>query len=170
MNYYTFFKEELSNTITYNFITEAGYVYAVEFDFSLYSDYLDNHPNLLKKSVSLIIHQVSIGDKKKQNRTKLFCTIEKCIDDFIDNQEDDMILIYHCDYSDSKQEHRNRIFNSWYAKSILRETITKSDFNIEFDGQSYYMGYLTKSNNPNAQEIEQEFNEFAVQLPYISSK
>ena len=168
-DFYSYIQEQDDDdVISYSFLTSHGLLYYVYFDPYEYNDHIGRYPHLLNSGYGFGFHRMSKG-KGWINDPKTGETISKIIFDFIEDRGNDVVLLYHCDYSDAKQKGRDKIFNNWYTKSKIKKAIIKKSVKvsqIEENGKEtdYFMGYLTTIENPKKEEVEIEFTTFAENL------
>ncbi len=81
-------------------------------------------------------------------------TIITSIFDFL--KDDKNILVYVCSQSDSRQRHRNRLFNQWF-REYSQNRFFKGD--VTFDGDTF-VSFITSRKNPYTGDFNQAFFNF----------
>jgi len=168
-DFYSYTQEEDDgDVISYSFITSNGSLYYVYFDPYQYIKYTDVYPHLLRFGYAFGF-QRSVKGHGWLSDTKIGSTISKIIFDFIQENGNEVVLLYHCDYADKKQKGRDKIFNEWYENSEIKHAFIKKrvEVNITNDKgneNDYYVGYLTSINNHHSINVENEFSMFAEKL------
>lgn len=112
---------------TYFFVTDTGAEYEILFTdgSALFSTTaLECH-----EVYNIIINKIRAGTGRRD--PEIAVTIEAVLEHFFSHRN--RILIYTCDSADLKHLLRNRLFNSWFAKSHLKNSIVKLDH--QFDNQ-----------------------------------
>ena len=152
--------DEENGNISYVFYSTNGAVYAVSFDESGYDKYLNEYPNLFKSGYALGFFQVTLPIHKIIKDPLLFNTIENIIEEFVTRIGNDIVLLYHCDYSDGRQSQRDKLFRDKFEKSLLKDkfAISRYELYIPETDTKQYMGYITSINNPNIKMVELEFD------------
>lgn len=163
--YYSIREEHSDGNYTYSFITDSNILYSIEFDLSVYDEYLEQFPLLLNNgyAFSIFSHETAIGTKRKYDegvRNTIFMIVNKqytyC--------GDDTILLFHCDHADNKQRHRSIVFNTWYREADQANEYIKESLEIEVNQdpvQKHYLGYITKRTNSQIVQLEEEFDRFS---------
>ncbi len=169
-NFYSYILEEDdSDVISYSFLTSNRSVYYVYFDPYEYVRYTDNYPHLLESGFAFGFQRIIKGNGPWISDLKIGETISRIVIDFIKEHGADVVLLYHCDYSDKKQRGRDKIFNDWYECSAMKQSFIKKKIAVIIVNKNggvidYYMGYLTSKNNSLSQNVEDEFSLFAENL------
>jgi hypothetical protein len=96
-------------------------------------------------------------------------TISKIIRDFISTHGPEVVLLYHCDYSDRKQKGQDKTFERWYQNSAVNHQFIKKRIEVDIVNNQgiqteYFIGYLTSCDNPGKLVVEIEFARFAESL------
>ena len=133
----------------YNFITDYGIDYNVGFTPSdLMPDY---------ESYEFII--TNPNHRKSPRDYKLRDSILTLLYEFFRNRE--AVMLYLCETGDKRQEHRNRLFASWYQHAtkhhkyfaLLNAVIPDEE------GVWNYVALILRPDHPQFVKIAQEFNE-----------
>lgn len=76
-----------------------------------------------------------------------------------------VVLIYHCESTDGKQQARNRKFQSWFKKQPALDGVYTDHINIEVTlplaTKKEYLGYFACCNASDAALIDAEFRQMA---------
>lgn len=169
-DFYSYLQEkDDEDVIAYSFVTDNGSLYYVYFDPYQYVGYTNVYPNLLSLGYGFGFHRPFKPDGSWPKDEKIGATISKIISDFIEENGDEVVLLYHCDHEDSKQRGRNLIFNRWYNTTDIQATILKQSIKIDQvtesgDDVEMHMGYLTSRDNPLLHDVKKEFLTFAENL------
>jgi hypothetical protein len=169
-DFYSYIQEvDEEDVITYSFATSNNILYSVYFDPYAYSVHVDKYPDLLNLGFTFGFYRVSSTQEAWVQDPMIGITISKIVFDFIQEYGDDVVLLYHCDYADRKQEGRDKIFHQWYELSEIKHSIIKKRIEIkqvEENGTTtaFYLGYLTSIQNPKRENIQNEFSLFAENL------
>jgi hypothetical protein len=85
---YNYIKEELEDSYAYLFSTPLNRIYTVSFDASIYADFLESYPSLLKEGYGLSFHFDSYGiEATKVTFDKgVAVTIHEIINDFLESK------------------------------------------------------------------------------------
>ncbi len=167
-DFYSYIKEEESDIISYSFLTITNALYYVYFDPYQYALHVEDYPNLLKLGYGFGFERMSKPSNWVEDPL-IFSTISQIVFDFIQDNGNEVVLLYHCDNSDQKQKGRDKIFEDWYRKSELNTEIFKKRISIchrnsEDQEITMFMGYLTSESNQSKSQIEEEFQFFAENL------
>jgi len=169
MDSYSYYVEDDGEEIVYNFTTTEA-TYSVYFRPNEYTKYLESYPHLLRAAYGFGFFQFphTSGSKIRPD-AKIQYTIDTIILDFFSTQDNNTVLLYHCDYSDGRQDSRSCKFKKWYSSSSARATIKKHEINIETkDGKgditNHYIGYLSPYVNSEIDIAHQEFDDFSATL------
>jgi hypothetical protein len=92
---------------------------------------------------NIVINKTKSGTGKRDPEIAL--TIESFLVHFFKNE--DRILIYTCDSADSRHLLRNRLFNSWFENSQLKNSIEKLDHQFENSEPLYYSSLIFHKEN-----------------------
>ena len=97
--------------------------------------------------------------------SKIKRTIEAIICDFYKDKPEG-VLLYHCDYTDGRQDKRSKKFERWYHDSSARAQIKKHEITIVLQNEhvTHYIGYLYSHENKNIESVQHEFESFAAEL------
>ena len=170
MDYYSYTIEDAEESCNYTFHSEVvEKLYSVDFDAYMYRDLLEHYPSLLSKGYALSFYSHSLANPpvKKKYDGMVSSTIIHIIKDYFQSQGPEVVLLYHCDHSDNRQECRHILFEKWYQKGFLPE-LTKEGIEVEvpleMEKKKYYLGYLTNRTNPNLESIKQEFGAFSYNM------
>jgi hypothetical protein len=164
---YDYFKEETEDgSIVYLFSTESDTFYTVSFDINLYANHLDRFPYLLEHGYGLGIYPNQDNSKPS---IKTSITIKAILADFFSTHQKDAFLLYHCDYTDGKQEYRNRLFEKWHSECKDDEKTYKYSLEVEINVSedefvTHYIGFISKDDNENKDRAIEEFEQFSVDL------
>jgi len=162
-DFYSFIKEEDEDgSIFYHFITPKNFVYTVYFKVDEYSVYVNDFPLLLQSGYAFGFKKSFINKERVKNSLdfKVFDTLYQIILDFISDNGDDTVLLYHCDTSDEKQLYRSRLFDKW-EKRIKDSHLERHCVEVCIDNKDFYLGFITPSKNPNIESLNSEFESFS---------
>ena len=161
-NYYSYVKVIDDDGVFYQFITKHSIGYTVYFRLYEYSKYVNNFPLLLQKGYSFGLRKQKFDDSKRNiNDIKVFSTIYNIVADFFSDYGKDVILLYHCDFSDKRQAHRNKLFDLWEKNVLSENTISKYSVEVQIGHDDFYLGFISLNDNPLIEEIKSEFAEFS---------
>lgn len=114
---YGYFRTESPEGIDYSFYsTQTGRIYVVSFEMSLYVEYADSLPTLVKHGYGLLFkyqktQDFQKGDGKSNIDDQARETIADIIKDFLESQNAKCFVVYEC--HDFKHE---KFFSNWYTK------------------------------------------------------
>ena len=91
-------------------------------------------------------------------RFTLFTIIDEF---FLENQD---VLLYVCDTSDSREAARNRLFIRWFKQSAQPDRFTIRSANTVIEGQGFYAAIIVENSNPLLTDITADFDRTAVSL------
>ncbi len=138
---------------SYHFITSGKAEYAVFFQQSneIFSDTKIDGADIY--SVSVI--KTLTGDGLRD--PEVFHTVNQIVEHFflIKNR----ILLYTCDFTDDRHLLRDRLFNSWYAKSHLNKRLIKLDAALSGEITIKTSLIFDSSNDLGVDNITESFNE-----------
>ncbi len=167
MECYDYFKEQIDDgSVVYLFDTGGASFFTVTFDINLYANHLDRFPYLLKNGYGLSIYP----EGEKISSPKISNTIKAILADFLDTEDKEAFLLYHCDYKDKKQAARNRLFQTWYLETKQKcDIYYKYSLEVEIDTGDdgkvkHYVGFISKDENKGKGEAIEEFEQFSVDL------
>lgn len=166
MDCYDYFKEQTDDgSVVYLFEAGEGVFYTITFDINLYANHLDRFPYLLQNGYGLSIYP----QNGKKSSPKTAVTIKAILADFLEAEDKEAFLLYHCDYKDGKQEARNKLFQSWYAQeSKEKNEYYKYSLEVEIDMinevVTHYIGFISKIENKGKEKAIEEFEQFSVDL------
>ena len=89
-------------------------------------------------------------------------TLFAIIDEFFIENED--VLLYVCDTSDSREAARNRLFIRWFKHSAQPDRFTIRSANATIEGQGFYTAIIVENRNPLLTDITADFDKTAVSL------
>lgn len=89
-------------------------------------------------------------------------TLFAVIDDFF--AENDNVLLYICDTSDSREAARNRLFIRWFKQSAQPDRFTIRSASAIIEGQGFYAAIIVENKNPLLTNITADFDKTAVSL------
>lgn len=161
--YYSYLQvEDEEDGVFYQFITDHHIGYTVYFKLDEYSGFVNNFPLLLKKGYAFGFRQQKFdAPVKNVNDPLVLSTIYQIVFDFFENYGNDAILLYHCDIADSRQSHRNRLFNNWEKRVVASDLVCKYSVEIQIGSQDFYLGFISLVENPLLEEIKMEFEAFS---------
>jgi Family of unknown function (DUF6169) len=132
------------------FTTESGDEYAI-----YYHETDGYFPELsYVNSVKLFGFDITSKASETQFDKRISDTIITSIFDFL--KDDKNILVYVCSQSDSRQRHRNRLFNQWF-REYSQNRFFKGD--VTFDGDTF-VSFITSRKNPYIGDFNQAFFNF----------
>jgi hypothetical protein len=73
------------------------------------------------------------------------------------------VLLFHCDTTDARQACRHKLFLKWYERQELAH-LEMVSLEVDMTVKKYYIGYVSKKNNPNLPQLQEEFETLAVKL------
>lgn len=168
-DFYSYIQEEDNeDIISYSFLTHNGSLYSVYFDPYQYVKYISEYPGLFTQGYGFGFNRV-LKSKNWEKDPLIGVTIAKIVIDFIEERGSGVVLLYHCDYVDNKQNGRNKIFNTWFDLTNVSQSIVDNRVKVDLpqiDGSVLhtFMGYLTSINNINRGKASEEFTAFAERL------
>jgi hypothetical protein len=163
-DYYSYLQEELENFTQVYLFTTFQFAYTVYFNPSEYSGILENYPYLLDKSYAYgFFNQKFNADARKLRDEKVSNTIIKITHDFLNWAGEDTVLLFHCDTSDERQACRHKLFLNWYERGEI-DNLEMISLEVDMTTKKYYIGYITKKENPNLTKLQEEFDTLAVKL------
>lgn len=89
-------------------------------------------------------------------------TLFAVIDEFF--VENDNVMLYICDTSDSREAARNRLFIRWFKQSAEPNRFTIRTANAVIEGQGFYAAIIVENRNPLLTDITADFDQTAVTL------
>ena len=89
-------------------------------------------------------------------------TLFAIIDEFFLENED--VLLYVCDTSDSREAARNRLFIRWFKQSAQPDRFTIRSASTTIEGQGFYAAIIVENRNPLLTDITADFDKTAVTL------
>jgi len=89
-------------------------------------------------------------------------TLFAIIDEFFIENED--VLLYICDTSDSREAARNRLFIRWFKQSAQPNRFTIRSASTIIEGQGFYAAIIVENRNPMLTDITADFDQTAVSL------
>lgn len=89
-------------------------------------------------------------------------TLFAVIDEFF--TENDNVMLYICDTSDSREAARNRLFIRWFKQSAEPGRFTIRTANATIEGQGFYAAIIVENRNPLLTDITADFDQTAVAL------
>jgi Family of unknown function (DUF6169) len=168
---YNYSKEEVEDgSIEYTFYSEVTKkLYKVIVDPTFYADASDFFPHLLvgASAISIFSSDNLIASEVDEN---VKGTIIALACSLIQAPDHEKVLIYQYDTSDGQEDSRNKLFHRWFEAPGVQSLIVKSD--IAFDvpipddntTKRIYMGFMTSKDNPKAQKVHDEFEEFVLHI------
>jgi len=168
---YSYYLEDDGEEIYYHFATSEA-EYTVYFNPNEYIRRIEDYPFLLRNAYGFGFFQFPHNkDFIPKIDNKIKHTIEQIICDFFTSKNENAVILYHCDYTDSRQQKRSNKFNRWYADSTAKGLIKKHEIALEIgdnaENTSYtthYIGYLCPYGNPHIELAHKEFEDFAANL------
>lgn len=170
MEYYSFSVDESSDGEHHYTFLSKDCVYTVVFNPSQYIKYIETFPALLDFGIGLSFFQFRHDEtSKKRKDPKVGNTICKILIQYLESQEVDSILLYHCDHTDGKQKGRSKLFSGWHEAFDKDNAIVKHEVCVVEEGKAgeikeYFIGYLALSNNPRLKDASLEFDKFSATL------
>lgn len=167
MSFYSYSLERTGDGgFYYTFITKASTEYRVYFyPASEYSEHVQNYEKLSKHGFISGFTKVHPNeDKNEPYDLKIENTIKLILSDFIKEMGIRVILLYHCDSADGRQEKRNNRFKKWFTQMAKHISIFMDDTFIntcDEEGnvlQIDYLGVVTDGQNPDINQITEEFH------------
>jgi hypothetical protein len=89
-------------------------------------------------------------------------TLFAIIDEFF--MENENVLLYICDSSDSREAARNRLFIRWFKESAQPNRFTIRSASATIEGQGFYAAIIVENRNPRLTDVTAEFDKTAVSL------
>ena len=89
-------------------------------------------------------------------------TLFAIIDEFFIENED--VLLYICDTSDSREAARNRLFIRWFKQSAQPDRFTIRSASSTIEGQGFYAAIIVENRNPRLIDVTADFDQTAVSL------
>lgn len=89
-------------------------------------------------------------------------TLFAVIDEFFTENEN--VLLYICDTSDSREAARNRLFIRWFKQSAEPDRFTIRSASTTIEGQGFYAAIIVENRNPLLIDITADFDQTAVSL------
>jgi hypothetical protein len=161
-------EESEDGSITYLFATRNNIVYTVYFNLDEYDKYLEKYPILLQKSYGFGFSRNP--EKPKFKDSTVLPTIHDILLDFITKQDDDTVVLYHCQNNDANtmQAARERMFAKIYQDSDYKNTILKKSLEVELSVKGlrvpYFISLITKFTNPQLEQVLLEMDAFSVEI------
>lgn len=162
---YDFFQSENEDGIDYLFYSKQNRLYTVSFDTSVYAEYVEQFPTLLKHGYGVMFsYTQSVPKRQKESCVDpiVIATIVEILHDFLKNNPDSTFIVYQCP---GYKEHK--LFNEWFKKSDYAKTIIKEGVTIEIDdetGANEYFGFMTTKFNTHTSSALQELQLFMISL------
>ena len=162
-SYYSYLQEEQPDfTQVYTFSTRQ-FAYTVYFDPSEYSNILHDYPFLLDKSYAFGFFNLRYNYERRVPDEKISTTIIKIAEDFIKWAGIETVLLFHCDTSDERQACRHKLFLKWYERGEV-DHLEMVSLEVDMEIKKYYIGYITRKDNPNLPQLQEEFETLALRL------
>jgi hypothetical protein len=162
LKYFTYSKDEESGDVIYYQFTTDNCYYTVVFDPFQYSNFVLQFPNLLNNGVGFSFFKTPFNiDNKIRHNPKVGSTVCQIVKDYISEQTEDVVLLYHCDH---RQEGRSKVFSNWDAEHNTEGVISRREVSFEYLDKTYYMGYITLKDNALVNEVNNEFDSFAFEI------
>lgn len=167
MSFYSFLAEhDDDGSVAYTFTAKTGTDYRVYFyPAKDYSDHVVPYKFLSEYGFICGITKVEPNEFKIEPFDSWIKeTVKLIFIDFIKEFGDEVILLYHCDYHDGKQQKRNSLFKLWHFEITERIAIYMEDTDIttvDEDGNpvlTNYLGFFILETNPNKEAIQAEFH------------
>ena len=89
-------------------------------------------------------------------------TLFAVIDEFF--TENNNVMLYICDTSDSREAARNRLFIRWFKQSAQPDRFTIRSASTTIEGQGFYAAIIVENRNPLLTNITADFDQTAVML------
>ena len=89
-------------------------------------------------------------------------TLFAIIDEFF--TENDNVMLYICDTSDSREAARSRLFIRWFKQSAEPDRFTIRSASTIIEGQGFYAAIIVENRNPLLTDITADFDKTAVSL------
>lgn len=89
-------------------------------------------------------------------------TLFAIIDEFFAENND--VMLYICDTSDSREAARNRLFIRWFKESAQLNRFTIRSASAIIEGQGFYAAIIVENSNPLLTNITADFDRTAVLL------
>lgn len=103
-----------------------------------------------------------VGDSSASEDPYVRFTLFAVIDEFF--AENDNVLLYICDTSDSREAARNRLFIRWFKQSAQPDRFTIRSASTIIEGQGFYAAIIVENKNPLLTNITADFDKTAVSL------
>lgn len=165
-NFYSYFQIENAEGTDYLFVSEENKrIYTVSFDESVYADYSEKFPTLLKHGYGALFSytpgiKFQKGDPIKD--AKISQTIVEIMNDFLKNRPESTFIVFEC--PDYKHE---KFFDGWFNKTPYKSSMIKAGITIEFDddpSHNVYFGFITQKKNTHIDEALAELTKFSISL------
>ena len=89
-------------------------------------------------------------------------TLFAVIDEFF--TDNDNVMLYICDTSDSREAARNRLFIRWFKHSAEPDRFTIRSASTTIEGQGFFAAIIVENRNPLLTDITADFDQTAVSL------
>ena len=152
--------DDEDGTLSYTFSSDNGAVYSVYFNIREYDHYIDTYPHLFNKGYGFGFFQMTRPIHKKKLDERINQTIENIISNFFATHGNEVVLLFHCDYSDSRQMCRDKLFTGWYNNSQEKDNYKRERYEatITETGVTHFMGFITLNSNPHLELVQLEFD------------
>ena len=89
-------------------------------------------------------------------------TLFAVIDEFF--AENENVMLYVCDTSDSRETARNRLFIHWFKQSAEPDRFTIRSASTTIEGQGFYAAIIVENRNPLLTAVTADFDQTAISL------
>ena len=89
-------------------------------------------------------------------------TLFAVIDEFF--AENENVMLYICDTSDSREAARNRLFIRWFKQSAEPDRFTIRSASTTIEGQGFYAAIIVENSNPLLTAVTADFDQTAISL------
>ena len=156
-NYDFFYFGGTDNSYAFETINEISYEVKFKTSSYLFDGYSEIHIDAFELAIQVAIN---LTGKNPPLDPKISHTISAIFRDFyLKNNE--QVVIYICDSSDSRQEARRRKFNQWVELFKGTEFVKVDTKILDPAGPIYYNSIILRSNNPYRDQIIQSFIDLA---------
>lgn len=161
---YGYFRTESPEGTDYSFYsTKTSRIYTVSFEMSLYVEYTDSLPILVKHGYGLLFKYQKTRNFEKGSTnidSEARETIADIIKDFLNSQHLNCFVVYEC--HDFKHE---KFFSKWYEEYSEGEDLVKEGITLSIDEDEthdIHFGFITTSKNKLLDLAKQEVQKFGV--------
>ena len=161
---YSYISSESQDGYDYMFYAnKTGRIYTVTFDYTLYSNYVDELPTLLNEGFGMVFSfdQAVAREKGVSMVDPSVCeTISAIISHFLESRGNSTFLVYQC------EEHKDNLFENWYDESPIKGHYEKIGVSIEIPDMptAQVIGFITSVKNKAILQAAKELLTFSIKF------